>query len=551
MTQDGSSIEVMVVGGGVAGLCAAIAAHDQGARVMLVEAADQLGGTASWSGGALWVPANHHLAEAGGNDSREAALRYMRHCSQGRSEDSLLAAYLDAGPDVIRYLENRTPLRFEIGIMPDYEGGIEGGFYTPGLSRSLAAHVFNINRLGDQQKLLRRSPHGTVPFGYQEYARMNATIHPERIDPVEYQRRLEAGDLGWGEALCAALLLGLLERDILISTQTRLTDAVANDQGYAVTLEGQKTGKSQLTVRSLILCCGGYEWNPDLMEKNFPRANVRPATVPDNLGTAWTLAEQLGARIGNEQTCWGWPGYTIPGETLPDGNALIRSGLVERALPHLVLVNAQGKRFVDESLPYHAILKAMVQLDSNGKSCPNLPAFHIFDQQFRDKYSFGPIAPGMPTPEWMLQGESLDDLARKAGIDPAGLVASIARFNKDVSERGEDSEYHRGTSSYGLFWGDPDNQPAPNLGCVNEGPFYAVPMIPSTIGTCGGPVTDGQGRVLDGAGKPLPGLYAAGNSTAAFSGPSYFGPGGTIGPAMIFGVLAGQHAGQHVNGAPL
>ncbi|MBA6413770.1 FAD-dependent oxidoreductase [Parahaliea sp. F7430] len=548
MTGSENSIDVMVVGGGVAGLCAAIAAHDQGAKVMLVEAADQLGGTASWSGGALWVPANHHLAAAGGEDSRDAALAYMRHCSQGRSKDSLLAAYLDAAPEVVRYLEDNTPLRFEVGIMPDYEGGIEGGFYTPGLSRSLAPHVFNINRLGDQQKLLRRSPHGTVPFGYQEYAQMNATIHPERIDPVEYQRRLEAGDLGWGEALCAALLLGVLERDIQISTETRLSEARPSDTGYDVTLDSQARGQSELAVRNLILCCGGYEWDSELMEKNFPRANVQPATVPDNLGTAWKLAEQLGAQIGNESTCWGWPAYKIPGETLADGNDLIRSGLVERALPHMVLINAKGRRFVDESLPYHAILKAMVELDSDGYSCPNLPAFHVFDQQFRDKYSFGPIAPGMPTPDWMLQAESLEELAAKAGIDAASLVSTIERFNQDVAERGKDSEFHRGTSSYGLFWGDPDNQPAPNLGCVNKGPFYAVPMFPSTIGTCGGPVTDEHARVLDSEGKAMPGLYAAGNSTAAFSGPSYFGPGGTIGPAMIFGVVAARHAGKRLQG---
>jgi succinate dehydrogenase/fumarate reductase flavoprotein subunit len=332
------SIDVLVVGGGVAGLCAAIAAHDEGSKVLLIEAADQLGGTASWSGGALWVPTNHHLAEAGVNDSREAALTYMRHCAEGRSDESLRAAYVDAGPEVIRYLEEQTPLQFEVGTMPDYQGGIEGGFYTPGLSRSLAPRVFNINRLGEQQKLLRRSPHGTMPFGYQEYSRMNAVIHPERIDPVEYQRRLEAGDVGWGEALCAALLLGVLERGITIRTRSILTEASASNLGYSVTLDNHGSGTQTLEVKNLLLCCGGYEWDPELMEANFPKANVVPATVPGNSGAAWKLATQLGAQMGNQQTCWGWPGYTIPGEILPGGTNLVRSAMVERALPHLILV---------------------------------------------------------------------------------------------------------------------------------------------------------------------------------------------------------------------
>ena len=89
--------EVAVIGGGVAGLCAAIAAHDAGASVVLTEASDQLGGTASWSGGALWVPANSHLLAAGGKDSREAALCYMRTCAEGLADEAVFTAYLDAG----------------------------------------------------------------------------------------------------------------------------------------------------------------------------------------------------------------------------------------------------------------------------------------------------------------------------------------------------------------------------------------------------------------------------------------------------------------------
>lgn len=82
------------------------------------------------------------------------------------------------------------------------------------------------------------------------------------------------------------------------------------------------------------------------------------------------------------------------------------------------------------------------------------------------------------------------------------------------------------------------------MGTIEKAPFYAVPMLPGTIGTCGGPRFNTSGQVLSESGAPIPGLYAAGNVTAAFSGPSYFGPGGTLGPALIFGAIAGAAAAK-------
>lgn len=529
--------DVAIIGGGVAGLCAAIAAHDSGASVILLESGARLGGTASWSGGALWVPANHHLLAAGGQDSRDAALRYMRACAQGLADEGVYTAYLDQAPEVIAYLEQHTPLELEVGTMPDYQAHLAGGFYTPGLSRSLAPVVFDTNRLGDHADLLRRSPHGTVPFGYQEFARMDAALHPERIDQEEYARRVAAGLVGWGEALCGALLLGVIERDISLLTGTRVYEAARD--GATFTL--QTEGGGSLQAGAVILCCGGYEWNDDILQENFPDVPFVPATVPEDRGDAWRIAAAAGAKLGNPHSCWGWPAYLIPGEAMDDGHPLVRTSLVERALPHLVLVNARGERFVDESLPYHAILKVLIQRDEEGNFI-NLPAFHVFDQQFRDKYAFGPVMPGAPAPDWMLQAGSLKSLAAQSGIAADSLAATLAHFNEDVETRGQDSLFGRGTTPYGHFWGDPDNEPNPNLGTVVRAPFYAVPAVPSTIGTCGGPEIDRHGRVRDADGQPIPGLYAAGNSTAAISGPAYFGPGGTIGPALVFGVLAGRHA---------
>lgn len=537
------NFEVTVIGGGVAGLCASIAAHDTGARTLLVEASDQVGGTASWSGGALWIPVNHHLLASGGHDSREMALAYMRDCCEGQADESLLLTYLDQADSIIRYLEEATPLECEVGTMPDYQGNRPGGFYEPGRSRSLAPKLFNINRLGDQAGLLRRSPYGTMPFGYQEFAEMDAALHPERIDAGLYAERLEAGIVGWGEALAAALLLGVLERGIEVRVSTRATGIAYSTGGLGLTLAGGGGEGRVIESRAVILCTGGYEWDAGLVDRNFPGLEWTPSTVPSNRGDGWHMAESLGADMGNLGACWGWPSYRVPGEQLPEGVPLMRTTLVERNLPHLVVVNPAGRRFVDESLPYHSIFKALLEQSDDGRF-RNQPAFHVFDAQFREKYAFGPVAPGAPLPDWVYRADSLEGLADAIGVDAAGLAATIEQFNNDVRTQGRDTQFHRGEEPYGQFWGDPENAAGPNLGTLEKPPFHAVPMEPSTIGTCGGPTVDTNGRVLDPRGNPIAGLYAAGNAAAAISGPAYLGPGGTIGPAMVYGVLAGRHAGE-------
>jgi succinate dehydrogenase/fumarate reductase flavoprotein subunit len=468
----------------------------------------------------------------------------MRACAEGRSDESVYLTYLDRADDIVRWIESVTPLRFEMGTMPDYQGGREGGFYREGFSRSIAPEIFNLNRLGEYAHLLRRSPYGTMPFGFQEFSRMNAVIHPERIDGALYAQRLQDGWIGWGEALSAPLLLAVLERGIEIrcgARARRLTGVARIDGLEYEDASGLHTIRA---ARGVVLACGGYEWDPEITERNFPGVTFQPSTVVTNRGDAWRMAESAHADIGNEGTCWGWPAYLVPGETLPEGAPLVRTSLVERALPHLVVVNTRGERFVDESLPYHTILKAMIARGADG-AFVNLPAWHVFDQQFRDNYAFGPVAPGMPTPDWMQCHPDIPSLAAAIGVDAEGLSRTLSRFNADV-RGGKDTQFGRGEAPYGQFWGDPDSPTGRNLGTVEKGPFYAVPMIPSNIGTCGGPRIDLEGRVLRVGGGVVPGLFAAGNATAAISGPAYFGPGGTIGPALVFGVLAGRAAASEI-----
>lgn len=544
--------DVVVVGGGIAGLCAAIAASDSGARTLLVEASTTLGGTASWSGGTLWVPANRRLLSAGGQDSQQQAREYVRACLGDQADEPAVQAYIAQADDIIAWLESNTPLELEVGTMPDYQGDMPGGYYEAGKSRSLAPAVFDLNRLGTHRDLLRRSPFGTMPFGFREFSEMGGVLHPERIDAALFQQRLEAGYVGWGEALAGALVLGVLEHPVTCRMASRVRHCARTPEGFTLAVEQaaatrEETEQTEVRCRALVLACGGYEWDTELLTENFPGVDFVPSTVPYNRGDAWHMAEKLGARIDNRGKCWGWPGYLIPGENLEEGTPMVRTGLFERTLPHMIMVNARGERFVDESLPYHVILKALIARDEDG-TCINQPAFHVFDGQYREKYSFGPVTPGTPLPPWIIAADTVAGLAQRAGIDAAGLAATLDRFNHDVEQERGDTAFARGEHPYGRFWGDDTNPAGPNLGTLRKPPFHAVPVIPSLIGTCGGPRIDAQGRVTGEDGAVIPGLYAAGNATAAVSGHSYFGPGGTIGPAMVFGVLAGRTAAEESSG---
>src|SRR3954447_19407404 len=119
-------VDVVVVGSGGAAMTAALMAADSGAQVLVVEKDIVVGGTTGVSGGVLWVPNNHHLAEAGLEDSRDDALAYIRRISDGRDLDpDLIEVFVDTAPEVLAYLEAKTPLRTQLVTnLPDYYGAI-------------------------------------------------------------------------------------------------------------------------------------------------------------------------------------------------------------------------------------------------------------------------------------------------------------------------------------------------------------------------------------------------------------------------------------------
>jgi 3-oxosteroid 1-dehydrogenase len=138
------------------------------------------------------------------------------------------------------------------------------------------------------------------------------------------------------------------------------------------------------------------------------------------------------------------------------------------------------------------------------------------------------------------RAESLEALARQIGVDPAGLVRTVERFNR-FAVKGLDPDFGRGQSAYNDCLGDPGYKPNRSLGPIDEPPYYATEIYPADVGTCGGVVTNEHAQVLDEAGTPIAGLYATGNITATVMGRTYPGAGASIANTMVFGYIAARH----------
>tara|TARA_B100000676_G_scaffold253444_1_gene259269 strand:- start:116 stop:574 length:459 start_codon:yes stop_codon:yes gene_type:complete len=148
--------------------------------------------------------------------------------------------------------------------------------------------------------------------------------------------------------------------------------------------------------------------------------------------------------------------------------------------------------------------------------------------------------PGEKLSAMVIEATSLADLARAAGINNAGFLHSIDRFNEMVAQ-GKDTDFNRGESAYDRHYGDP-SAIHPNLGSIEQAPFFAMPVYLGAVGTKSGALTNELARVLDKSSRPIAGLWAAGNAMSAIIGPGTIAPGLTLGLALTWGYIAGQDA---------
>ena len=295
-------------------------------------------------------------------------------------------------------------------------------------------------------------------------------------------------------------------------------------------------------TKGVILACGGFEWDPQLTAAFLRGPMTHPVTMSTSTGDGLRMSMKAGAMLSNMREAWWIPVGVVPPESNPMGRVLING---QRTLPHSIMVNRRGRRFTNEAANYNAFGAAFHVEDVSKFEYANLPCWLMFDQEYVDRYGFRVSAGGGKgeVPEWVPRGGTIDELAERLGIDGAELTSTVARWN-ELCEEGHDPDFGRGDSAFDRWWGDPyrKGRRDATLGPLERGPFYAFEIHSGCLGTKGGPRVDPDARVLDLDGAPIAGLYAAGNVMGSPFGMTYGGPGGTLGPAMVFGYLAARHA---------
>ncbi len=554
--------DVVVVGSGAAGMVAALTAAHQGLSAVVIEKAPHFGGSTARSGGGVWIPNNEILKRASVKDDAQSARTYLHAIIGDVVEPERIDTYLDRAPEMLSFVLEHTPLKMcwvpnYSDYYPEAAGGRPGG-------RSIEPKPFDAKKLGPDLPGLE-PPYGKVPLNVvvmqQDYVRLNQLKrHPRGVlrSLKVGARTMWAGArgkhlVGMGRALIAPLRIGLRQAGVPVELNTALTDLYIEDgpkkQGvvrgvYVRDMTGPEAAEPRLirARRAVILGCGGFEHNEQMRIK-YQRAPITTewtVGAKANTGDGIIAAEKLGASLELMEDAW-W-GPTVPLVDAP------WFALSERSSPGSIIVNLNGKRFMNESMPYVEACHHMYGGEYGQGPGPgeNVPAWLVFDQQYRDRYIFAGLQPGQRIPKkWqnsgvIVQAATLDELAQKTGVPASELAATVARFN-GFAARGIDEDFHRGDSAYDRYYGDPTIKPNPNLGEISKPPFYAAKLVPGDLGTKGGIRTDVHGRALRDDGSVIEGLYAAGNVSAPVMGHTYPGPGGTIGPAMAFGYLAALH----------
>jgi succinate dehydrogenase/fumarate reductase flavoprotein subunit len=514
--------DVVILGTGAAGLAAAIRAADGGAEVLVLEKAAMIGGTTGVSGGMPWVPVNHHMADVGVDDSRDEALAYIRRLTQGREPDpALVEVYVDTAAEAVAYLEEHTPVRFTAPpLFADYYADLVGGKPR---GRSLEVEPFDARgELGAWAPRLRTSPF--MPrLTMAEGAKFGT---PDAPDPAIMAQRAADDIRVLGPGLVAALFKALLDRGVETLTETPARGLVTDADG-AVCGVVAETADGPLRIRAhrgVVLACGGFEWNRDMV-RAFVGRDVVPLSPPYNEGDGHRMAMALGARVANMGQVWGQPAVTDPGVQY-EGRPLYQFETL-RNLAGTVLVNRHGRRFTNEGVTYNDMTKAFAAYDPVTVDYPNQgPGWLVFDQAFRDRHPILSVMPGQETPDWLPHAPTLRELGERIGVDAAALEDTVTRFNGHA-RAGEDPDFHRGTVWWEAFMsGGPS--PAKSLAPVEKPPFYALAIHDGTLGTNGGPLVDADARVRRWSGGVIEGLYAAGNAAANVFGPMYPGGGATI-----------------------
>lgn len=456
MSSGGADYDVIVIGGGGAGMAAAIEAARAGARTLLVESDRKLGGSTALSGGVFYAAGTSLQRACGIEDTPQAQFRYYMNVNQHKLEAGVVHRLCESSAPTFEWL---LSLGVEFDASDLYVSGVDG---------------------------IRRG-------------------HRAR---------------GHGAAIAAALeaAVGAAGVDVALNTRVRELAFRAGSVSGIVTADGT------VSAAAVIVATGGFGNNPELLQRLYPDATRYPEAnwyigTPHALGDGLAMGEAIGAAL---------TGYNR-------GLLLLTTGFTRDLEPYLpgwlVYVNREGRRFIDETTEYSVLAEVL-------KEQPGAECLALFDEATRRSATQRDGAnwdadrlAGFATEGLITQAETLEALATRAGIRSTALRNTLDRYNADCAA-GRDRAFLKEVR---------------HLRPLLTPPFYAAPIKPAVICWTGtGLRIDPDARVLDQDERPIPGLYAAGETTGGMFGQCYAAGGASVGNAIVFGRIAGREAAHGV-----
>ena len=462
--------DLVIVGGGTAGVACAITAAEHGVRPIVIEKTDDIGGTLHLSSGQLSAAGARRQRERGIEDSAERHFADVMRLSRQTADPVLLRLAVQEAPHTIDWLED---LGFD--FEPD----------TP-----------------------------AIYYGHEPYSVARTYWGPEGGRSV-----LKVLRRRWDEEVAAGR--------ITIHYEYRAERLIRKDGGITGVRATGPMGQLELRAPLVVLTTGGYGANHDFFADHTPGpTRLISACRQSSTGDGIIMALREGATLrGAEQHLPTVGGFEpVPGSGRA-GQPPQWAILNPRVWPaHGIHVNRLGERFLAEDEPSpdrreRALLQQpghCLWVVFDEATLARGDSFHplLGADELRQLADYGMLA-------W--KARDLGTLARKAGIDEGGLIATVERWNEAA---------RTGRDPLGVA------KPGP---LVSASPFYAVLINSVVVTTFGGLTVDGRLRVLDAAGQAIPGLYAAGEAlgTTATSGGAFCG-GMLATPALSFGRILGR-----------
>lgn len=568
MPQD-IQCDLIVVGSGAAGLATAITARKRGLDVIVLEKEPVFGGTTALSGGVLWIPLGPHGRLQNPADNAEAVRRYMMEETGQYFDAAAVDAFIENGPRMVEFFQRETVMQFVPTLYPDYHPAVPGGV---DIGRSILAQPFDIRELGPDMARLK-PPLKTITFIGMMFNSSNADLKhffratksltsfiyvAKRLiahmkDLALYRRAVQVTS---GNALAARLAKAALDLGIPIHTGVPAR-GVLMEGDRAVGVRTQASSGDEQVYRArhgVVLACGGFPQDVKRIAQAYPHVrgggeHLSPTPL-GNTGDGVAMAEAAGGYADirfKDAAAW------MPVSRVPYGNGEfgVFPHLLDRYKPGIIGVLRNGQRFTNESESYHDVGAALVRACAGQKETA---MWLICDRAALAKYGLGYVKPS-PVPYgrfvrngYLLKGETLAELAQQAGIDAAGLTATVRDYNVGAA-KGTDTQFARGTTSFNRYLADPENQPNPCVAPIGQGPFFAVKVVMGDLGTFDGLQTSVVGEVLRRDGSAIAGLYAVGNDRASVMGGNYPGAGITHGPNMTFGYITAHHIADQAKAA--